>query len=377
MSSEPPFDSASDVPPGGSPSPAHDPRYAAAGAYVRPQVVAPIAPPPRRRSGLGKLLIVVLVLMLGFSFLMNLGLLASLGGSAASRSPLQERHHSLSRWGRDKVAIIQVEGTIVDGRYVKQQIDRIRDDKQVKAVVLRVNSPGGTVTGADYLYHHLLKLREERVLPIVVSMGSVAASGGYYVAMCVGDTPDSIYAEPTTWCGSIGVVIPHYDLSGLLAEWKIRENSIQSHPLKSLGSFTKEMTPEERQVLQELVDAAFDRFKELIRLGRPQFRDDPAALDAVATGQVFTTGQALEHGLVDSEGFIEDAIDRAIDLAGLDKDRTRVVQYDAPLGLFSILSGAASPQPAALDTAALWNLATPRAYYLWTRVPALAHSSPH
>lgn len=377
MSSEPPFDSASDVPPGGSPSPAPDPRYAAAGAYVRPQVVAPLAPPPRRRSGVGKVLIVVLVLMLGFSFLMNLGLLASLGGSAASRSPLQERHHSLSRWGRDKVAIIQVEGTIVDGRYVKQQIDRIRDDKQVKAVVLRVNSPGGTVTGADYLYHHLLKLREERVLPIVVSMGSLAASGGYYVSMCVGDTPDSIYAEPTTWCGSIGVLIPHYDLSGLLAEWKIREDSIQSHPLKTVGSFTREMTPEERQVLQDLVDAAFDRFKELIRRGRPQFRDDPAALDAVATGQVFTTGQALEHGLVDSEGFIEDAIDRAIDLAGLDKDRTRVVQYDAPLGLFSLLSGAASPQPAGLDTAALWELATPQAYYLWTRVPALAHSSPH
>ena len=100
--------------------------------------------------------------------------------------------------------------------FAKKQIDQVRDDNHVKAVVLRVDSPGGTVTGSDYIYHHLKKLAEERQIPMVVSMGSVAASGGYYVAMAAGEKENTIYAEPTTWTGSIGVIIPHYDLTGLL-----------------------------------------------------------------------------------------------------------------------------------------------------------------
>ena len=104
------------------------------------------------------------------------------------------------------MAIITVSGVIVDGDgYVKKQIERVRQDEDVKAIVLRVNTPGGTVTGSDYILHHLNRLRAERKLPLVVSMGSVAASGGYYVSMAVGDQPQSIYAEPTTTTGSIGV----------------------------------------------------------------------------------------------------------------------------------------------------------------------------
>ncbi|HZZ70729.1 MAG TPA: S49 family peptidase, partial [Pirellulales bacterium] len=117
--------------------------------------------------------------------------------------PIQERYHSLDPRGADKVAIIDVEGTIMhsDG-FIKWQIDRVRADQDVKAVVLRIDSPGGTVTGSDYLYHQLLKLKEDRKIPLVVSMGGIAASGGYYIAMAVGDTHDAIFAEPTTWTGS-------------------------------------------------------------------------------------------------------------------------------------------------------------------------------
>src|SRR5262249_30977111 len=142
------------------------------------------------------------------AFLIVLGIL--LGTQAAYKSYLQtdpkltEHYHSLATDGADKVAIINVEGVIThnDG-YVKWQIDRIREDKDVKAVVLRIDSPGGTMTGSDYIYHQLLKLTDERKIPLVVSMGGLAASGGYYIAMAVGDTPDTIFCEPTTWTGSI------------------------------------------------------------------------------------------------------------------------------------------------------------------------------
>ena len=125
-------------------------------------------------------------------------------------------------------------------------------------------------------------------------MGGIAASGGYYVSMAVGDTPDTIFAEPTTWTGSIGVIIPHYNLADLMDDWGIKEDTIASHRLKTMGSLAKPMTEEERKIFQGLVDDSFGRFKEIIRDGRPKFRKDPAALDKLATGQVFTAEQALK-----------------------------------------------------------------------------------
>src|SRR5262249_659403 len=142
-------------------------------------------------------------------------------------SEVREKYHSMNRFGKDKVAIINVEGTIMAGEgFVKHQIDAVKNDPHVKAVVLRVDSPGGTVTGSDYIYHTLKKMSEERKIPLVVSMGSVAASGGYYIAMAAGPNPKTIFAEPTCWTGSIGVIIPHYDISSLLEKWSIEDDSI-------------------------------------------------------------------------------------------------------------------------------------------------------
>ena len=135
---------------------------------------------------------------------------------------------------------MSLEGTIISGDgFIKKQIDQAKEDENVKAVVLRVNSPGGTITGSDYILHQLRELREERDIPLIVSMGSLCASGGYYASMAVGDTPDSLFAEPTTWTGSIGVVIPHYDLGKLMNDWGIEDNSIVSHRLKTMGSLTR------------------------------------------------------------------------------------------------------------------------------------------
>ncbi len=330
--------------------------------------------PRRRISVLGGLFIVLLLLGLGVSLMLNVGLLF---GGAAMDSPrkVRERFFSHERHASDKIVIISVSGMILDedDGFVKRQIDQAREDDDVKAVVLRVNSPGGTVTGSDYIYHHLREMREDRRFPVVVSMGSLAASGGYYVSMAVGETPDCIFAEPTTWTGSIGVIIPHYDLSTLLGKWGVEDDSIASHPLKNMGSFAKQMTEEERQIFQDLVDETFGRFKGIVQSGRPKFKEDPEALDKLATGQVYTAEQALELGLVDKIGFLEEAVDRAIELANLDKDDVRVVKYRREPTLVDILIGAKASQRS-FDLAEVLDLTVPRAYYLWSRVPPLVRS---
>ena len=294
---------------------------------------------------------------------------------------INEKFVALNPVGADKVAIIAVEGTIMhtDG-FAKWQIDQVRNDTSVKAVVLRVDSPGGTITGSNYLYHHLLKLQRDKqqqgeTFPLVVSMGGLAASGGYYISMAVGGTPDTIFAEPTTWTGSIGVVIPHYDFTALLEKWNIKDDSIASHPLKLMGSFTRdppeEYAAKEQEILEQLVNESFEDFKDIVKAGRPSLANDPERLKEVTTGQIFTAKQAHKLGLVDKLGFVEDAVDRAIELAKLDRDDVRVVKYTRPQGLFDKALGISGKAPS-LDLATFLDLTAPRAYYLCTWLPAMA-----
>jgi protease-4 len=314
-------------------------------------------------------------LALGGSLLLNLVFL--FGESLDSENSVREKYYSHTRLATPKVAILSIEGTILDtDGFVKQQIDKVKEDKNVKAVVLRIDSPGGTVTASDYLYHHLQKLTQDSKMPIVVSMGGLAASGGYYVAMAVGSAPDTIFAEPSTWTGSIGVILPHYNASGLMKEWGVEEDSVASHRLKGMGSFARAMTSEEREIFQTLIDDGFQQFKEIVKSGRPKFKKDPAALDKVATGQVFTAQQAQRLGLVDRIGFLEDAVDRAIELAKLNKDEVCVVKYKPQPSLSNLLLGAQSRGRGlslgnAMEMAALLDWTAPRAYYLCTLMPSL------
>jgi protease-4 len=292
---------------------------------------------------------------------------------------IEEKYVQGAKLADDKVAIITVSGVIVDGEgFVKNQIDKVKADKNVKAVVVRVDSPGGTVTGSDYIYHHLKELREEKSLPIVVSMGGMAASGGYYVSMAVGDKPDTIFAEPTCSTGSIGVMIPHYDISGLLARYDIEDDSLATHPRKLMLSMTREMNDEERELIMTHINDMFERFKTVIKEGRPKFKDDPTALDQLATGEIFTAEKAEKNGLIDKIGFLEAAIDRALELASLDKEKTKVVKYKRPVTLFDNLGYAEARRQAlplgaasSLDLATLLDFSAPRAWYLTTNLPAL------
>ena len=294
---------------------------------------------------------------------------------------IKEHFHSRSQDAADKVAIISLSGVIMEGDgFVKRQIDRIRTDDQVRAVVIRINTPGGTVTGSDYILHHLVKLRDEKKIPLVVSMGSMATSGGYYIAMAVGDEKQTIFAEPTTTTGSIGVIIPHYDLSGFLNRWDIKDDSIASHERKQMLSMTRELNPEHREIIQRYVDESFLRFKKIVKQGRTAFRDgtdniiDSTTGTDLATGEMFSAQQALKYQLVDRIGFLDEAIDRAIELAGLSSGKVRVIHYQQPTSLLSI-AGLAQESTPGSRLQALLELSAPRAYYLNTTIPPLIRAT--
>jgi protease IV len=327
---------------------------------------------PRRGPGfVGGCLFIVILLALGVSLLVNLVLFS--GSSAMdSSSRLEERHVSHNQRAYDKIAIVTVEGTILEGRgFVKRQIERVRKDESVKAVVLRVNSPGGTVSGSDYILHHLNKMTAERGIPLVVSMGSLAASGGYYVSMAVGNQPNTILAEPTTWTGSIGVLIPHFNLAKLMEDWGIESDTVVSGRFKGMGSVTHKMTEDERKIFQALVNDAFSGFKDVIKSGRPKFKADPAALDKIATGQVYTAQQAVANGLVDKVGFVEDAVARAIELSGLPPSEVNVVEYRPEFSIVDLVLGGSAAKHSTLELEAILELAAPRAYYLCTWLPPI------
>ena len=315
--------------------------------------------------------------LLGVSMVFNLSMFG-LYADYVSQSDITEKLVSHRAVAQDKVAIITVSGVIMSGEgFVKQQIDAVKKDKNVKAVVLRVDSPGGTITGSHFIYHQLRELVEERKIPLVVSMGSYAASGGYYIAMASGANEAAgvlpgeklIYAEPTTTTGSIGVILPHYNVEGLMKEWKIENDSVKSHPLKDLGSITRKMSDDERKLLQNYIDDSFARFKDVVQYGRKSLKKSD--IDECATGVIFTTNQAIEKRLVDAEGFLADAVKQAIKLAKLGEDEVRVVKYEPPANLMTLLTGQASARQApGMDLAALLDLSTPRAYYLCSWLPS-------
>lgn len=313
-------------------------------------------------------------LVAGMSFLSAVASAGAFSQYFQRDSRVLEKYHSLAKAASDKVAILTISGAIMGGDgFARAQIDQIEEDPHVKAVVLRVDSPGGTVSGSDELHHRIGKLARQRDLPVVVSMGGIAASGGYYVAMANGGREDVIFAEPATLTGSIGVIIPHFDLSRALKRFDVRDDSIASGPLKEMLSPTKDRAPElaerERKLLQGLVDDMFSRFKSIVKQGRPKL--DDGAVDRVATGQIFTAQQALDAGLVDRIGFLEDAVSRALELAELDERRTRVVKYVRPRGLLDEVLGGNGSAGGSSTLEGFAEMTTPRGWYLCSWWPAL------
>ncbi len=218
----------------------------------------------------------------------------------------------------DRVAIIRVEGVIADAREVIEQLHRYRDLRSVKAVVLRINSPGGAVAPSQEIYQEVLKFRRETRKPVIASLGSVAASGGYYIAAA----SDRIVANPGSITGSIGVILQIPNLGGLLQKVGIRTTVIKAGENKDLGSITRDLTEAERRILQAVMDDVHGQFIEAVAAGR---RLDRARVEPLADGRIFSGRQALGLGLVDELGDLPDAIERAGKLVDL-PDRPKVIE---------------------------------------------------
>ncbi len=301
------------------------------GPIVMPaKPVEPAVVEKPRRGCLRIVVITLLVVALLTSGMLNLGLLARLGSAGfgvAYSGKLSE--YKVSGSGTDKVAIVQISGLLMDAEglfsqqggytFMVDQLEQAGKDSRVKAVILEVNSPGGGVTASDILAHRINKLGKEKT--VVVCMKGVAASGGYYVSAGA----HRIYAHPTTITGSIGVIYSSLNMKELMGKLGISANVIKSGHLKDFGSMFRDMTPEERRMIESVINNAFERFKGIVLEGRRDKGMTAEQVDAIATGGVFTAQQAKDLKLIDEIGYLEDAVDGARELAGL--ERARVIRY--------------------------------------------------
>jgi protease-4 len=256
--------------------------------------------------------------------------------------------------------IINLEG-IIDSRRaddIAEQIKAAKEDINVKSLIVRITSPGGTVSGSDRIYNDILEFREETGKPVVSFMQGIAASGGYYTSVAC----DKIVAEPTTITGSIGVIFGHFVLKDLLEEkLGIYAVVVKAGERKDWPSMFEPVTEEQKLYLHErLIDPAYERFISLVAEGRPTLTIDQVRL--LADGSIYNAEQALDNELIDQLGYLSEAIESAKELAGIEE--ARVVEYERTFSLSNWLSSE-SKTLLNIDRNALLELASPQLLYLW------------
>ena len=205
---------------------------------------------------------------------------------------------------------------------VREVLDRVAEDEDVRAILLRIDSPGGTATASEQIYTEIARFKQARQIPVLAQLLTTAASGGYYVAMAA----DTVQAHPTTVTGSIGVIFTSVNFVGLMEKLGIEDQTITGGEFKDMGSPFRRLTPEERSQLQSIVDDLHARFREIVVRGRPKL--SPAEVDRLANGRIYSAPQALANGLVDRVGTLEDAIGLVEDRLGVSE--SRVVAYHRP-----------------------------------------------
>jgi len=213
-------------------------------------------------------------------------------------------------FSHNQVAVLDLEGTIVDSRDFVGQLKDYGNRPSVQAVVIRINSPGGGVAASQEVYEAIRKFRADSNKKVIVSMASVAASGGYYVACAA----DRIFANPGSITGSIGVIAQWYNFGDLLRWAKMQDVVIKTGSFKDAGSSTRPLTDSEREYFQSLINSMYDQFVSAVAVSRNMEED---AVRSLADGRVFTGQVALENGLVDELGTYQDAVDAAARMAGI------------------------------------------------------------
>jgi protease-4 len=269
----------------------------------------------------------------------------------------------------NRVAMVEIEGfvgaedslltagtTVAD---VKEKLQRAAEDPGVRAVLLRISTPGGEATASDVVYHEVRAFREESGKPIVAMLMGTAASGGYYAALAA----DRIVASPTTITGSVGVVMTFVNAEGLLEKIGVGTTTVKSGARKDIASPTRALEPEERELLQGLADRMFAQFRQTVRARRPGMTDED--WQVVADGRPLSAEEALKLHMVDEVGYLDDALDVAYSLAGITE--ADVIQY-RPRPHYNTNIYARSPLPTASLEESLRALAgrrEPKFLYLW------------
>ena len=290
--------------------------------------------------------------------------------------PLEEQ--TVEGSGDDKILLMDVSGFLSDESTsgllsigtppprvpllvrIREELKKATHDQKVKALILKVNTPGGTVTAADVIYRELELFRREKKVPIVAVMMDVAASGGYYIALAA----DTIVAHPTSVTGSIGVIMLTFNAEGLMQKIGVAANAIKSAEHKDMGSPFRALTPEERGIFQSVIDGLYQQFvaKVVARRALPE-----ATAKTLADGRVYTAQQALEQRLVDRIGYMDEVVRLTREAAKLEK--ARVVVYHRPRQYRATYYAESTTQTdTPLTTAgALGSLITPgpKFLYLW------------
>ena len=344
-----------------------------------PPMFFPPPPPPPKRSGGGfarAMLITFATVLFGASLTLNIYLLALTGlaggGSRSTSTAVITGDPS------QKIAHVPIKGVIMDEAYERfdRMMKSVEADDGVKAVVIEIDSPGGSVTASDEIHNRITKFKKDKPnVPVVVSMAGLAASGGYYVAC----PADYIIAQPTTLTGNIGVLMPQYNVHELFEKWGIKETTVESTgaPFKNAGSMFQAENEEHRKYIQDIADKAFQQFKDVVAKGRQTKLKKP--LTDIANGKIYMAADAAALGLIDKIGYIQDAYDHAATQAKL-SNRTIVKYHDPPSFMDALLSGKANVSAGAAGAAGgqniqingvninagdLHDLMTPRLMYLW------------
>jgi protease IV len=226
---------------------------------------------------------------------------------------------TLSFLSGDGVGVLQIEGTIDDSRSVMNELKRFKESPWIKAVVVRIDSPGGAVAPTQEIFDELQKTKKKK--PLIASMGSMATSGGYYIASAC----EKIIANPGTLTGSIGVIMQLTNFEELMKKVGVKGYNIKSGANKDIGSPFQPLSPEGKEILQSLVDNVYSQFVSAVAKGRGM---NEAQVRKLADGRVYSGAQAKELGLVDQFGTLDDAIEVAAKRVGLEENPT--VYYSSP-----------------------------------------------
>jgi len=300
-------------------------------------------------------------------------------GDLLKGPPLQEQvlQEGAGFFEKEKIAVIDISGVITAHESnqllsskpnsvaeIKARLDWARADGEVKAVVLRIASPGGEVTACDILHKEVLRFRDETKVPVVACIVDQGASGGYYIA-CAADV---VMAHPTAIVGSIGVIVQSFDLSGLLSKIGVNVDPIKSSEKKDISSIFRSRTPEEREVLQKLVDDMYHRFIDVVTKGRPDLSREEVV--DLADGRVISGIEAAEVKLVDRTGYLDDAVEEAGRLGKVSSPT--VIRYTRKAqggsNIYTHLGLSPVSSQAAVDFNLRWNpgmFPTTQFYYLW------------